>query len=838
MTWKKFSIKDIAQIFLEFQTAAGGLVPSVAHDRLQREGKNSIEEQPFSLSVLVKRRFRSSFLYILLLASLLSFFLGDRFEAGLILLFVGINVCLETYQEYRSFHASKLLKRYLVTFVRVRRENQIFSIESENVVPGDIILLEPGNRLAADVRFIHTNGLVIDESVLTGESVSVHKIADTALAEPKEMSEAKNIGFAGTVVTAGIGEGVVFATGRHTVIGDIAALTEEGEHKTEFEKDIIEFNRFIIKLVFLTITLIFLANIFIRDGSIETAKLFIFSLALAVSVIPEALPVIVTVALSRGSLRLAQKKVIVKRLSAIEDLGSIEVLCTDKTGTLTENVLSVSRVEADEPNLCLRLAFAAALVTPMKRQALHDAFDLALWHKLSSAEKEAVWRMERLDHIPFDPERRRNSVLLSVPRGKNEIIVRGAPEEIMKRSHNVDTFAIKHLTEKIEEAGRKGERVLAVARRIFPHHRYTMFEEQQLEFIGLIFFVDQLKKTAKHTLDQAASLGVEVKILTGDSKEVAGAIGSAVGLIQNCDDTVTGAELFALSYEERRQVVFAKKVFARVSPREKYEIIKMLKERKTVGFLGEGINDAPALGLANVALVVQHASDIAREAADVVLLQKSLETVIDGIKEGRTIFANIRKYLKITLASNFGNFYSVALASLFLPFVPLLPIQILLLNLLSDFPMIAIATDTVDEEELEQPKTTSVHSIILLATFFGMISSVFDFILFGYFSQISETALQTAWFFLSLGTEIILIFSLRTKLPFFFSQPASFFLRGFSLFAVFLGIGIFFTPLGEMMHFLRPTQELLIVVMVLIGGYFLVTEIAKRFYYRGIGKVV
>ncbi|OIP58724.1 MAG: hypothetical protein AUK19_03160, partial [Candidatus Moranbacteria bacterium CG2_30_45_14] len=721
MEWKKIASEDVAQVFSELESRESGLLTEVALGRLHTLGENRMNEKSISLFEMFKRRLHSSFLYFLLGAAGLSYFLGDRIESGLIFLFILINIGLEMYQEYHGERATQLLKKYLVVHTRVRRGGVVMSIESEYIVPGDIVLVEAGDRLPADMRFAVCRGLNLDESVMTGESIATHKIATRLSVSPTEMFEAENIGFAGTVVTAGRGEGVVFATGEKTALGDIASLVTETKHETGFEKSIADFSRFIMKFVFITLVLIFLANIFIKGEGVNITELLIFSLVLAVSVIPEALPAIVTVALSRGGLRLAQKKVIIKRLSAIEDLGSIEILCTDKTGTLTENILSVSQIQSSDKRRCLFLSVIASLTTPLHEKDLHDAFDKALWKELSPFERSSVKNVRRIDIIPFDPERRRNSVLVENSRGEREIVVRGAPEEILRLSKNVDSFVIQKSLAWMKERGTLGERVLAVAKRAFStKQEYTLYEEQQLEFVGLISFLDPLKETTKDTLKKAKSLNIQVKILTGDSKEVAGAVGYAVGLLRRPEDVITGSDLATMKYVEKRQVILSNAVFARISPREKYEIIKILQEKHEVGFLGEGVNDAPALQMADVGLVVAEASDVARGASDVVLLEKSLETVIDGIKEGRIIFANILKYLKITLTSNFGNFYSVALASLFLPFVPLLPVQILLLDLLSDFPMVAIATDTVDARDLKQPKNYRVHSVILMATLFGV----------------------------------------------------------------------------------------------------------------------
>lgn len=831
MQWKHFATQEKSDVLAELESSLSGLSRAVVQS-LQNNGKDKeFEEVQSPLISIVKRKLSSSFLYLLLAASFLSFFLDQFLEGSLILLFIFINLSLETYQEYHSQKALSLLKRYLVVHTKVRRDGKVMKIESDEVVIGDIVLLEAGDRLPADLRMLQVNGLILDESLITGESIGVGKTSVHSQVPPTEMYEAKNIGFAGTVVTSGYGEGVVIAKGKETALGDIAMLANNVRKETAFEKGILQFSRFIVKLVLFTLAIIYIANVFIKGPESSGIELLIFSLALAVSVVPEALPVILTVALSRGSLRLAEKKVVVKRLSAIEDLGSIEVLCTDKTGTLTENMLSVARIKAADERHCLKMAFASCLVAPTERGKLHDAFDLALWQALTPQEHEEMKRIKRLEGIPFDPERRRNSALIQ-KENTEEIIVRGAPEEILRLSRNVDTYTAKTFTEWMAEAGFRGERVLAVASKSFSRDRkYSLYEEQHLDFIGFVSFSDELKKSAKETIEKAKKLNVEIKILTGDSPEVAGAVGHAAGLIKDPRDVYTGKELDEMEVTKRRHVIFNGTVFARVSPKQKYEIIKVLQGKYEVGFLGEGINDAPALKLANVAIVVESASDIARESADIVLLQKSLDTVIDGIKEGRIIFANILKYLKITLTSNFGNFYSVALSSLFLPFVPLLPIQILLLNLLSDFPMLALASDSVDHEELEKPKNYQVHNVVLFATFLGVVSSVFDFILFGALYKLSPATMQTSWFLLSVITEVILIFSLRTKFLFFKAPKASFVLTYLSLIVLVVALSLPYLPhVSEALGFMEPSLK----IMFFIGGlsvlYFLATEAVKAFY--------
>lgn len=828
------ALPEPEDVIVEMRSRRSGLSQTEVRERIAEYGLNRLTEEVSPWPAMIKRRFRSSFLYLLLAAAALSFFLGERLEALLIFLFVLINVGLESYQEYHSEQSLRLLRKYLVSHSKVRRSGEVMLIESHEVVPGDIVLVEAGDRLAADVRFFLTRSIAIDESIITGESVPVVKTHDPLQFPKSDMSEAANIGFTGTVVTSGRGEGVVIATGKATSLGDIANLTEEPRHETSFEKGINHFSRFILRLVAGTLFFIFIANIFLRRGETNVAELLIFSLALAVSVIPEALPVITTVTLSRGSIRLAQKKVVVKRLSAIEDLGSISVLCTDKTGTLTENALAVADVHAKDRELCLRLASVASVEPSIHRAVLRDPFDLALWHAVTEAEQIRIAGIARMDVLPFDPSRRRNSVLVQLER-KTTLIVRGAFEEVLHRCVGLSATERTKLIDWGNAAGKEGKRVLAVATRPLPRKRTIKPElEDELTYVGMVAFLDPLKKSAEKTILDARSLGIAVKILTGDSRDVAGAVAKAVGLIGSTDEEViTGAELEALPAEGQRERVEHCHVFARVSPQQKHLIIGLLQEKHEVGFLGEGINDAPALKLANVGLVVQGAADIAKESADIVLLQRNLSTVIEGVREGRIIFANILKYLRITLTSNFGNFYSVALASLFLPFVPLLPIQILLLNLLSDFPMIAVATDNVDREELANPRSYQVGSVVLMTVFFGFVSSLFDFALFALFYREGPAALQTAWFMLSLVTEIILIFSLRTRVFFLAARRPSWALIGLSVFALVLAFGVVESSVGRnVLRFAPESGHIILTVIGLAVLYFVATECVKRYYVR------
>jgi Mg2+-importing ATPase len=654
MRWEDAMHLDVKEIVRELRTSPSGLSVSEVFERRARFGGNHINRHEASVWRIFVKQFRSSFIYLLLVASALSFLLGEAIEAEMMLLFIAINAILGFVQEYRSVKAIEALKEYLVSRVVVRRSGKEKTIESDDVTVGDVVVVRAGDKIAADMVFLECHGVMVDEEALTGESTAVEKSVGAVAPEMKQMHQAKGIGFAGTVVVRGSALGVVFATGNDTVMGDVAHLTEATNRESTFEKGMMRFSRFILRMVIVTLALIFLVNVLIKGEGANVAELLVFSIVLVVSVIPEALPLIITVSLSRGSLRLSRKKVVVKRLSAIEDLGSVEVLCSDKTGTLTENKLSVEKVFSDNREQCLYAAVLASDCDGLRRGDGADPFDTALWNAVCTKDREMLCSVRTIASIDFDPMRRRNSVMIEHAAAR-EIIVRGAPEAVLGLSDQLDSKDRERALLWMAAQGRDGRRVIAVARKAVSLRTtaYVEADESDMQFLGLISFVDPIKSTAKEAVDNARKLGVAVKIVTGDSREVSGSVAERIGLIASSHEVIIGEELDALSYEEKKAAVHRYSVFARVSPRQKYEIIQLLQETAEVGFLGEGINDAPALKLANVALVVQGASDIAREAADVILLDASLKVIIDGIEEGRSIFANMIKYIRVTLASNF-----------------------------------------------------------------------------------------------------------------------------------------------------------------------------------------
>lgn len=826
------SLETPNKLYSEFHSSENGLSFNQAEINLKEYGPNEISKEHTYWWHILLRQFRSPFLYLLIAAAALSYFLGESIDAVMILLFVSINTTLGFYQEYHSEKTLKILKKFIVPVVKIIRQNEELTVKSIDVVPGDVIRLESGDILPCDIRLIEETNLTIDESVLTGESAPSKKISMPLDKIPEETYKALNICFAGTTVVSGKGKGIVIRTGPGTSLGEITKLTVETHHESTFEKSVAKFSRFILYLILITLAGIFIINLFIKGGSINIPSTLIFSIALAVSVIPEALPVVITFSLSRGALRLARNKVIVKRLSAIEDLGSIEVLCTDKTGTLTENKLTLHNRYGDEKTVIY--ASLASTLLERKTQSIHS-FDITLLNSLSDREKKEFEKYKRIQENPFDPVRKRSSMI--VKNNNNfELIVRGAIEEIEK----ICTPLGENEKQKIHSWIKKesSNRIIAVASKniLFKGSSDQTKEESNLKFLGLISFVDPIKKTAQKAVEDAEMLGIDIKVLTGDSPEVAGSVAFQIGLISNPKDVITGLEFESLTSESQHESVSKYHVFARVSPEQKYNIIKLLQEKHEVGFLGEGINDAPALKIANVAIVVAGATDVAREAADVILLKKSLRVIVDGIKEGRETFANTSKYIRATLSSNFGNFYTVAIASLFINYLPLLPLQILLINLLTDFPMIAVATDRVDPEELKSPRSYDIREIALVGTLLGVVSSIFDFIFFAVFYKISPQVLQTNWFIGSVLTELLFLFSIRTRLSIFKAKPPSLILVALTAFAFLTAIILPYTFLGHtLFSFISPNFNYLLTIFAIVFSYFAITEIVKMLYYASGG---
>lgn len=820
-----FHTKSKDELLKDFQIDDRGLYHDEVKKRQLKYGLNQLHNNEIFWWDILVRQFKSPFIFLLLAAGVLAVLLGEVIDGIMIACFVLINSFLGFYQEFKSEETLKLLKKFIKTEVKVIRAGKEIEVESKDLVPGDIVLLEAGDMIPADMRIIEEVNFTVDESILTGESIAVKKTQNALSQDSKELS---NICYSGTTVESGKAKGIVIATGNNTSLGKISQLTTETHKVSSYENGIARFSKFILYIIIITLVGIFFINLFIKGTQVDIPNLLIFSVALAVSVIPEALPVVITFSLSRGALQLAKNKVVVKRLSAIEDLGNIEVLCTDKTGTLTENTLTYNDTCIINSHPLLYAALATTLDTEIN-QSVHS-FDRALLHSLSADDKKEFAQFARVQENPFDPVRKRNSMLVK-KHNEYELIVRGAAEEILKLSINISDEQRQKINVWLHKEW--GNRVIAIARKRVSKDADLVKEENRLEFLGLVSFVDPIKKTAYGAVKQAENLQIQIKVLTGDSKEVAGSVAHQIGLITDKTKVLTGLEFEALPSHKQHQAVKDYVVFARVSPQQKYKIIQLLQEKHEVGFLGDGINDAPALKIANVSLVVEGATDVAKDAADIILLKKSLQVIIEGITQGRETFANTSKYIRATLSSNFGNFYTVSIASLFINFLPLLPLQILLINLLTDFPMIAVATDNVDVEELKAPRTYDIKEIALLGTILGAVSTFFDFLFFALFYRISPQVLQTNWFIGSVITELLFLFSIRTKLPIFKSKPPSSILIILSLVAFLTTIVLPFTYVGHtVFSFITPSFQHVSLIILIAFTYFVITETVKVLYFR------
>jgi Mg2+-importing ATPase len=831
MAFSEFTKREIKEVFEILKSGESGLSEEEVNERQKIYGFNEIKEKEVSAFEIFVKQLKSPFFYILLIAATLAFFVGEKIDSLLIVIFASLNVILGFSQEYRAHRALFILKSYFPPDVNVLRGGKEKIIDKKYLVPGDIVILDTGDIVPADLRIIEARNLLVDESILTGESEPVAKISEKLERETNQIFEAKNILFSGTSIVSGKTKGVVISTGKETEVGKIGKLIAKIEKPSLYQKEILDFSKVIIRFVVLTISLIFIVNLILKKQQ-SPIDFLIFCLALLVGLVPEALPVVVGVSLSNGALRLAKRNVLVKRLEAIEDLGNIEVLCTDKTGTITENKLTLTEVFSKDQEKCLDFAFFTTSLLEKDANVVQNPFDLAIYEKIRE-KTQNLKKAKLIYEIPFSPQRLRNSVLVEFEE-KKFLISRGAPEKILEISRIKEKEEILKIT---KEKGKEGKRVLAIAFKEFNENSFSETDEKDLEFLGILCFLDPLKKDAKKTLNLAKRLGVQIKILTGDSKEVAAQIAKEIGLIKRENEVILGKDLENLSEKEFDKVCEKHSVFARVLPETKLKIIKSLQKKYEVGFVGEGINDAPALKEANVAIVVKGAAEISKEVSDIILLKDDLKTIIEGIKRGRNVFSNIQKYIKATLASNFGNMYSMAGISLIFPFLPMLPTQVLLLNLLSDLPLVSVATDTLDLEELRRPKAQKFSQIVPYIFLLALISSLFDFIFFGIFFNQGEKSIQTHWFLLSVLTELVIIFSVRTRKFFLLAKSPSLILVSLSILVWIASFTLPLTKFGQnYFYFISPTLQTILIIISLSIAYLLSNEIVKHFYFKHLSR--
>jgi len=817
------SMQQILDLF--HVTVQNGLSSQQVQESQQKYGRNILPEPSVTWVTILLRQCASPFFYLLAGASMLSFVLGEVLDGTMIIVFMLVTILLGFYQEYHAEHTIQMLKKLLVLKARVRRDGKEQEIPTSELVCGDIIILEPGDIIPADIRFIEGDNISIDESLISGESMPVVKVTESTGGAQDDQKKTDVIGYAGSVVLTGKAIGIITAIGEETELGTITHLASNVRRDSLFVANMRKLSSLILVVVVITLAMIVVLQVFVKGSKINVIDLILFAVALAVSIVPETLPMVMSFCFARGAARLAKNHVIVRRLSAIEDLGSIEVLCCDKTGTLTENILSVADVFGKQEEV---LGCALQTNESEEQHDLHS-FDGALVQAIQKLNLPTTLR-EKVRFLPFDPLSR--SVHVIVADGQTyRLIVRGSPDVVLSRCSG----STKEAQDWALQQGLLGNRVLAVAIKKIeaPDALKNMREEKALECIGLISFTDPIKSTVQQSLQKAQQLGVKIKVITGDAPEVAGAVGKQINLINDVKAVLLGDAFEKLSDDEQKQALESYAIFARVNPQQKFEMIKKLQANYKVGFLGEGINDAPALKIAHVALVVENGTDIAKDAADIILQQKSLRVIVNGIEEGRKIVANTMKYLDVVLASNFSNFYTIALISLVIDFLPMLPLQILLVNFISDVPLTLISTDVVDTADISKPQAYNFSSIVVRSIIFGIVCSIFDFILIAFFINRPHAILQTTWFMFNVFSELIFFLAIRSRKSF---VPFKHLPRQLSFFIVLALVFSMILPLTfmgqQVFSFVAPKASDYGIMLGVIGAMYCVIELSKQWYNR------
>jgi P-type Mg2+ transporter len=806
-----------------------GLTSGEASRRLTEVGPNALRSHGARPLAVLARQLRNPLLILLVSAALASFFVGEGTDAAIIMAIIGLSVGLGFFNEYRSERAVEALHSQLRHTSLALRDGKATAVDVTDLVPGDVVQLAVGDVVPADLRLLRAEGMECDEAVLTGESLPADKHAEQ-IGAPESPLALASCAFMGTVVRNGSGVGVVVKTGAGTQFGAIAMRLGDRQPQTAFQLGLRDFSLLLVRVTAVLAGSILVINVAIGRSLLGS---ILFALAIAVGLTPQLLPAIVTVSLSTGARRLAQSKVVVKRLVSIEDLGNIEVFFTDKTGTLTEgriafaNALDTAGQESIDVLraglLCNEAVFADGRIIG------GNQLDRALW-EAPNAEAAGAAECRRLAAVPFDYERRLSSALVEES-GERQIIVKGAPETVLARCRRVAPTAQAVLDRQFAA----GSRVVAVATRDGDgKSELASDDEHDLDLAGFLTFLDPPKPDAADAIRQLDRLGVEVKVITGDNGLVAEKVCRDLGLAVL--GRLSGAELDCLDEAQLAAALPKITIVARVTPEQKSRVIKAQRQLgSTVGFLGDGVNDAVALHDADAGVSVQTATDVARDAADIVLLDKDLAILADGIVQGRRIFANTIKYVLMGTSSNFGNMFSAGGASFILSFLPMLPGQILLNNLLYDISEMTIPTDNVDEEQLRRPAHWDTSLIRRFMLTFGPISSIFDFATFGIMIWVFNAhapLFRSGWFVESLATQSLIIFAIRTRRVPFFRSRASKPLTIATLSCVTIGAILPFSPFAHVLGFTALPAAFFGFLVVMILIYMLVIELAKERFYR------
>jgi len=815
-------------------TSAGGLGTDEALRRLAGNGRNILKPSVETewLPILLSQ-FKSPIIIILLFAAVLSLFLSSPADAIIILAIVFVSGLLGFWQEHGAANAVKNLLNMVRIKAAVLRDGTTAEVPIEDIVPGDVVLLSAGGIIPGDCRILDSKDLFVNEATLTGETYPAEKLAGV-LPAGTPLGKRTNTLFMGTSVVSGSGRAVIVHTGKETLFGGISEKLKLRPPETEFQHGVRRFGYFLMEVTLILVIAIFAVNVYFERPVLDS---FLFSLAIAVGLTPQLLPAIISINLARGAKRMALESVIVKRLSSIENFGSMNVLCSDKTGTLTKGEVrlhSAEDVSGRESEDVLFHAYLNAYFETGFRNPIDEA--------IRAHSKFDIEGYKKLDEVPYDFSRKRLSILLS-KEGANLMVTKGALINVLSvcthaRVSGGGTEDIESVRGKIEERfanlSREGFRVLGVASRSgIGESLITKDFEKDMTFLGFITLFDPPKEGVRDTIDELERLGIELKVVTGDSREVALYVSREVGLPD--PQAVTGKELLMMSNDALLKMVSHYNVFAEVEPSQKERIINAMKKAgNVVGYMGDGINDASALHAADVGISVESAVDVAKQAADIVLLKMDLGVLVNGVREGRVTFANTLKYVFMATSANFGNMFSMAGASLFLSFLPLLPKQILLTNLMTDLPEMTIAGDSVDREMAEKPRRWDIRFIRNFMATFGLISSIFDYMTFGvllFIFHATTDQFRTGWFIESVISATLIILVIRTRGPFLRSRPGK-----YLALAVFLVIcATLFLPYSRLAHlfgFHPLPPSFLIALGVIVVLYVITAEVAKKIFYK------
>lgn len=849
-SYKLISTKDKNEILKEYNTTDdSGLNSKQVEELLEKNGQNVVvkRENKGPLSFLVKS-FNDKFIYILIVLAIIDFVLADKLGAFIIIGIAIVSALIKFVQEYSTYKFNKKLEQNIFTTTTVLRNKKAKEIRIENVVIGDIIELNAGAIIPADVRIIESKDLFLNQSVFTGESVLVEKTTESR--EAKEIFSINNICLMGSSVVSGSAKAVVVETGFNTYLGRMSKNLNNKKEKTNFEKGMDGITKLLIRYMIVVSIFVFVIYAFIRHDYIEA---LLFALSVAVGITPSMLPMIVNVNLTKGTKTLAKKKTLVKNSESIQNLGAIDILCTDKTGTLTKNKITLQKyinVMGEEDLDILKYAFVNSYYgTGIKNLVDKAVIAYGNEHKI----RDVLNEYTKVDEIPFDYTRKRMSVVVKYE-NDYKMITKGAIEEILKCCKNVkykdqiielDEKLIKQIEVNANNLSNVGMQVIALAeKKEYPGaENFNSQSETEMTFVGYVAFLDPPKKGVKETIIKLKKAGVKTKILTGDNAYATKNICNIVGL--RSDNIIIGSQLDEMSDEELKEKIEEVDVFARLNPLQKERVVKLYKENgHVVGYMGDGVNDAPSLQVSDVGICVDSATAIAKEASDIILLKKSLDVIYDGVMEGRKVYGNIIKYMKMALSSDFGDVFSIVISSIFLPFLPLLPIQMLIQDFLYDISQVAIPYDDVDKEFLEKPKKWDTSGLGRFMKVMGITSSVIDVLaflgfwfLFGYNCEAKQSWFQTAWFVECLISETMIIHYIRTsKIPFVESRPNKLLLIS----TIMTIVGTIVTPIilhsVASFNFVILPLKYYAFVLVLLVVYTVLVQIVKKRYIKKYGE--